>query len=104
MTNQPREFTLRGYLQAIRGQWWVILIVAVIGAGVGYAYSKLQSPSYKATSSLAVNDPNQSLALFGGNVVSGRTPLQEASAAGSQVTRPEVVAGVQKEVGKSVSA
>ncbi len=104
MTNQPREFTLGGYLESIRRQWWVLLIVAVIGAGVGYAYSKVNKASYSATSSLSVSDPNQSLALFGGTVVSGKTPLQQASAASSQVTRPEVVAGVRDKFGKKVSA
>jgi uncharacterized protein involved in exopolysaccharide biosynthesis len=104
MTNQPREFTLGGYVESIRRQWWLLLIVVVIGAGVGYAYSKLNKPSYSATSSLTVSDPNQSLALFGGTVVSGKTPLQQASAASSQVTRPEVISGVRDKIGKKVGA
>jgi Mrp family chromosome partitioning ATPase len=104
MTNQPREFTLGGYVESIRRQWWLLLIIVVIGAGVGYAYSKLNKPSYSATSSLTVSDPNQSLALFGGTVVSGKTPLQQASAASSQVTRPEVISGVRDKIGKKIGA
>jgi non-specific protein-tyrosine kinase len=104
MTNQPREFTLGGYLESIRRQWWVLLIVVVIGAGLGYAYSKLNKPSYSATSTLTASDPNQSLALFGGTVVSGKTPLQQSSASASQVNRPEVVAGAQDKIGGKVSA
>lgn len=104
MTNQSSEFTLRGYVDAIRRHWWLILAVAVICCAGAFVFSAVQKKTYSATSSLTVNDPNQSLALLGGNFVSGKTPLQEANVASQQVTRPEVVAGVKSTVGGAVSA
>lgn len=96
MTNQPKEFTLRGYVDIIRRQWWVVLVVGVICAAAGLAYAKLQTKSYSATATLTVNDPNQALgALFGGGAFSGKTPLQESTVAAQQVMRHEVVAAVQ---------
>lgn len=103
MTNDRREFTLRGYLDIIRRGRWVILIVAVVAAAAAFGYSKLQTPTYSATAALTYNDPNQGLALTGSSYISGQTPLQQASVAAPQVTRPEVVSAVQKQLGSSVN-
>jgi capsular exopolysaccharide synthesis family protein len=99
MTSQPREFTLRGYLEVIRRQVWLILIVAVICTAAAYGFSATQKKSYSATSSISVNDPNQGLSLTGATYFAGQTPLQEASAAVPQVTRPEVTARVEEQLG-----
>ena len=102
MTNEPSgEFTLRRYGDVIRRQRWLILVVAAICTVAAFGYSAVQKKTYSATSSLTVNDPNQSLALLGGNFVSGKTPLQEASVAAQQVTRAEVAARVKRKLGKA---
>src|SRR5205807_2006648 len=99
MTNHSKEFTLRGYLEIIRRQWWLVLIVGVIAAAGAAAYTKLQNKSYSATSTLTVNDPGQDAALAGGSsFFSGKTPLQEATIASQQVTRDEVTKGVEKKL------
>jgi Mrp family chromosome partitioning ATPase/capsular polysaccharide biosynthesis protein len=104
MTNQPRDFTLRGYFGALRRNKWLILALAVIGILAGFGYTRLQSKSYSATASLAVTDPSQQLALIGGQYVPNQTPLQLASAAAPQVTRPAVTQAVTRSLGGSVKA
>ena len=99
MTNDRKEFTLRGYMDIIRRGRWLILAVALVAAGAALGFSKLQKPTYNATSTLTVNDPNQALSYTGASFVSGLTPLQEAEIAAPQVVRPDVVSAVQKQLG-----
>ncbi len=96
MKSQTRDFTLRGYLEIMRRQRVLILLVTLTCGAVALGASLLQKPTYDATSSLAVSDPSQGLALLGGAYVSGQTPLQLASVAAPQVTRNEVVARVKR--------
>jgi tyrosine-protein kinase len=103
MTNDRKEFTLRGYVDIIRRGRWLILIVALVAAALAFGYSKLQKPSYSATATLTYNDPNQGLALTGSSFLSQQTPLQQAAVAAPQVTRPEVVSAVQRKLGSSVA-
>jgi tyrosine-protein kinase len=103
MTDQSSDFTLRAYLDVIRRRRWLILIVAAICAVAALGFSVVQKKTYSATSSLTANDPNQYLAELGGNFVSTKTPLQEASIAAQQVTRPEVVTAVAHKLGRSVT-
>lgn len=102
-TNQPVEFTLRGYLQMIRRQSWLIVILGIVCGAAAFGYSKAKKPTYSATATLTVNDPNSALSLTGSSYFSGQTALQEASVAASQVTRPEVLAAVQRKLGPSAS-
>jgi succinoglycan biosynthesis transport protein ExoP len=99
MTNDRKEFTLRGYMDVIRRGKWLILTVAVVAAVAALGISKLQKPSYTATSTLTVNDLNQALSYTGASYVNGLTPLQEAEIAAPQVVRPEVARAVQKQLG-----
>jgi capsular polysaccharide biosynthesis protein/MinD-like ATPase involved in chromosome partitioning or flagellar assembly len=87
--NQPREFTLRGYLDIIKRQWLLIALVTIVCTGAAVGLSLAQKKSYTATSSLAVSDPNQALDLLGGSYVS-------STAAEPQVTGQAVVAGVKQ--------
>jgi Mrp family chromosome partitioning ATPase/capsular polysaccharide biosynthesis protein len=103
MTNQPTEFTLRGYVQMIRRHVWLIVILGLVCGGVAFAYSKAKKPTYSATAALSVSDPNSALSLTGSSYFNGQTPLQQASIASTQVTRPAVVAAVQRKLGAGVS-
>lgn len=104
MTDKPREFTLRGYLQVIRRQRWLILLTALICVAGALGYSLAQKATYTSTSSLTVNDPNQDLALLGSSYVTSETPLQLASIAARQANRPQVVAAVKRAVKPSPTA
>jgi Mrp family chromosome partitioning ATPase/capsular polysaccharide biosynthesis protein len=95
MMSQAREFTLRGYLEVIRRQRVVIAVVTIICTAAALGLSLVQKPSYTATSSLAVSDPDQGIDLVGSSAFSNQTPLQLSSAAAPQVTRPVVTAAVK---------
>jgi Mrp family chromosome partitioning ATPase len=103
MTNQPTEFTLRGYMQMIRRHLLLIVILGVVCGAAAFAYSKAKTPTYSATAALSVSDPNSALSLTGSSYFNGQTPLQQASIASTQVTRPAVVAAVQRQFGSGVS-
>ena len=96
MKSQTQDFTLRGYLETLRRQRLLVVLVTLVCGVAALGASLAQKPTYDATSSLAVSDPSQGLALLGGAYVSGQTPLQLASVAAPQVTRNEVVAAVKR--------
>lgn len=103
MTNDRKEFTLRGYLEVIRRGKWLILAIALAAGGAALGLSKLQKPSYDATSTLTVNDPNLALSYTGASYYNGLTPLQQAEIAAPQAVRPEVVRAVAKQLGESAA-
>jgi Mrp family chromosome partitioning ATPase len=98
MNGADRDITLADYLRVLRANWWLILLVAVLCGGVGFGLSALQKKSYDATASLAINDPNQDLAVLGSSNVSSQTPLQLASIHAPNVTRPEVLQRVKHDL------
>jgi succinoglycan biosynthesis transport protein ExoP len=103
MTNQPREFTLRTYWDALRRHKWLILALAVLGALVGFGITRLEKKSYSATSSLSISDPNQQINVLGGSYVPNETPLQLASAAQPKVTSAPVTAAVKRRLNSPLS-
>jgi capsular exopolysaccharide synthesis family protein len=103
MTNQPRDFTLRGYLDVMRRQRVLIALVAIVCAAAALGASLLQKSTYDATASLVVNDPNNDLALLGGSFFSAQGPLQLAAVAAPQVNRPEVLATVKQNLNSPLS-
>lgn len=104
MNAQSQEFTLRGYLELLRRQAWLILLVGAICALGALAISLLHKPTYAATAALAANSPSQELAALGGSYPSTQTPLQLASTAARQADRPAVVAGVERRLGASLAS
>ena len=101
--NEPREFTLRGYLDSVRRQLWLIGLVALICGAAGFGLSAVMKKSYTATSTLQINDPNEQAATVGGTFLSTATPLQLSAIYEPQVTRPEVVSRVLQRFGGTTS-
>ncbi|UTI62617.1 polysaccharide biosynthesis tyrosine autokinase [Paraconexibacter antarcticus] len=98
MTTEPQETTIGDYVRVLRQRRLLIAFVAIACAAVAFGVSALQTPNYKATASLEVKDVNSELSVLGGGFLSGQTPLQLASAHVAQVTRPEVVARVKRQL------
>jgi len=95
----PRaDATLADYLRILRERRWSIALVAAVCAVAALGLSLAQKPSYDATASLAVNDPNQDLSVLGSSLVSSETPLQLASVHAPQVTRTAVLLRVRAEL------
>ncbi|MDX6573695.1 MAG: tyrosine-protein kinase [Gaiellales bacterium] len=49
---------LHRYAHAIRRSWWIIVLLAVVGAAGGYVYSKRQTPVYAAHLTFYVGSPS----------------------------------------------
>jgi len=103
MASDRREFTLRGYLDVIRRGRWLILAVTAVATLAAFGLSKLQKPTYTATSTIAYTDPNQALSYSGSSFYNGLSPLQEAELTAPRVTRPEVVRAVERRLGAAVT-
>jgi capsular polysaccharide biosynthesis protein len=43
--------------ERIASRWWLIVVVMLLGAGAGYAYSTLGDPVYEATTTLLIGQP-----------------------------------------------
>ena len=49
--------TRRTVRERIARRWWLIVVVTLLGAGAGYAYSALGDPVYEATTTLLIGQP-----------------------------------------------
>ena len=54
MTNSNLT-TLGDFIQVLRRRWWIVVLVVVIALVSAYAYSKHQSPSYRADANVRLN-------------------------------------------------
>jgi capsular exopolysaccharide synthesis family protein len=45
---------IKDYLRIFRRYWWVVVLTALIGAGVGFATTRLMTPEYQSTARLFV--------------------------------------------------
>ncbi|MGH3400415.1 MAG: Wzz/FepE/Etk N-terminal domain-containing protein, partial [Streptosporangiaceae bacterium] len=65
---RPDSMELADYLGVLRRRWWIVVLLAVVGAGVGAAYAKVAPRTYSASVLIEVTAlPNNA------NSVSGRT-------------------------------
>jgi capsular polysaccharide biosynthesis protein/MinD-like ATPase involved in chromosome partitioning or flagellar assembly len=91
-----QDNTLAGYLGVLRRGLPIIAVTAAVCAIAAFTVSKLITPSYQASASLAMQDPNEALALTGSAAgLSTQTQLQLALSHAPQVTRPQVVQAVR---------
>ena len=47
--------TLGDFVQVLRRRWWIVALVVVIALVSAYAYSKHQSPAYRANADVRLN-------------------------------------------------
>ena len=65
---RPDSMELADYLGVLRRRWWIVVLLAVVGAGAGAAYAKVAPKTYSASVLIEVTAlPNNA------NSVSGRT-------------------------------
>lgn len=91
-------------LRVIRQYRWLILILTIAGAVVGWGVSAVQHRVYTAEASVSVHDPTQDVALLGGVGSSLDTQDQLSAAHVAQVTRRSVVDAVSADLGDATSA
>ena len=104
MTTDRTDTTLADYVGIISRRKWFIGAVALVCAAAALGVSLLAKPTYSATASLNVRDPNQDLTLLGTAFVSGQTPLQLATAHASQIERPAVLQAAGRELTPPLAA
>lgn len=93
------------YLVLLRRGLPIIVVTGIVCAAVALGISLAAKKHYEAQAALAIQDPNEALALAGGaGGVSTQTQVQLALSHAPQVTRPQVVRAVHSRLGLPLSA
>lgn len=94
-----RDKTLSDYAAMMRRGLPIIISVGVVCAAVALGISLVAKKTYQAQAALAIQDPNQALALAGtSGGISTQTQVQLALSHAPRVTRPEVVNAVRSSI------
>jgi Mrp family chromosome partitioning ATPase len=105
VSDTPRYATLRDYLQVLRSNGWLIILVTVVFAASAYAISSQQADEYAAETSVSFQDPTREFELFGSTPGEpGLTPDQRAAIKAGTATSPRIMARVKKELRTPLSA
>jgi capsular exopolysaccharide synthesis family protein len=100
-----REKTAGDYLGILRRGLPVIVVTGVVCAVAALALSLVAKKNYEAQAALAIQDPNEALAIAGGGAaISTQTQVQLALSHVPQVTRPQVVQAVQSNLKTPLSS
>jgi Mrp family chromosome partitioning ATPase/capsular polysaccharide biosynthesis protein len=100
-----RDKTLGDYAAMMRRGLPIIIAVGVVCGAVALGISLVAKKSYQAQASLAIQDPNQALALAGtSGGISTQTQVQLALSHAPRVTRPEVVDAVRSSLRSRLSS
>jgi succinoglycan biosynthesis transport protein ExoP len=97
---------LRDYLAVLRARRGLVIAVTLIAVAIGLAYSLAKTPSYDATATVTFTDPTKPLSILAPGTQNPVDLNLDKTAAGNArtVTRPDVVAAVQKELNNGMSA
>src|SRR5436309_12489014 len=91
-----RDKTLGEYLGMLRRGLPIIVITAVVCGAIALGISLVTKKTYQTQAALAIQDPNEALALAGSaGAHSTQTQVQLALSHAPQLTRPQVVRAVQ---------
>jgi tyrosine-protein kinase len=88
--------TLRDYLRVLARYRVAIVVITVLGAVAGYLTAKSQAPTYKASATVSVQDPQQNLSLAGLTPAQGQAPFDLATQNQETLTRPSVMVAVRR--------
>jgi succinoglycan biosynthesis transport protein ExoP len=77
-------------INALRRQWWVILLVTVIAGAGAYVFSNRKEKKYAATSALLFVSSHFDQTLFGNQVVQNTDPARQAATNQALVALPTV--------------
>lgn len=99
-----RYLTLRDYVRVIRRNALMIAVLAIVGAGAGLGTSVGQTPVYKASSEVALQDPTQELNVVGLGSGPPQTPAELAATNAETLTGAAVMNAVRHRLKTRVSA
>ncbi len=87
-------------LQLLKRRWWVIVLIAVIGAGAAYGLAERKPKEYSATSALLFQNSELDQRLFGTQVISQNAdPTRQAATNQALVELPSVARLVAHDLG-----
>jgi tyrosine-protein kinase len=88
--------TLRDYLRVLARYRVAIVVITLLGGVAGYLTAKSQTPSYKASATVSVQDPQQNLSLAGLTPGQPQAPIDLATQNTETLTRPSVMLAVRR--------
>ena len=91
-----RYLTLRDYLQVLNRYRLAIIALIVLGAVAGFIAAKRQTPTYTASATVSVQDPEQNVTLAGLIPGPAQPPLDVATQTAETLTRPSVMLAVKR--------
>src|SRR5919197_3999604 len=91
MGEAPRYATLRDYLRVVREQRLLIVVVALVFAGVALWLAERQDPVYEAGAAVQFTDQSQDYLLVGTPVAAQAMPAVRAASEATTATRTSVL-------------
>ena len=90
MNDGPRYVTFRDYLRVVRERRLLVILTALLFAGVGLGYSVRQTPLYAAEASVEFRDEQVDQTIFNRQPASGQTPEQRAAVNAQTITNEQI--------------
>ena len=97
-TPASRYMTLSDYIRVIRRHWLMIVVLAILGAGAGFATVIHQKPVYSAATQVSFQDPGQQLSVVGIGSNSPQSPGTLAAVSAQTVTGRAVLTEVRHQL------
>ena len=102
-TMVANSIDIKRLLNVLKRGFWLLLLAFIVGGGVAFAISSLQTPIYKATTQVIVARPSSSQAVVT-DMTQTLTSQQVAETYVELLSQPWVVMDVSQRVGGNVSA
>ena len=93
-----RYASLRDYLRVLRVNWWVILLLTLVGGGTALAISLREEKSYEATSAISFQTDIAELDVIGDGDSGGATPEETPQARAQTINDPAIVRRLRAEL------
>jgi tyrosine-protein kinase len=96
-TNANGQYlTLRDYLRVLARYRVAIAVITVLGGVAGFLTARSHTPTYNASATVSIQDPQQNLSLAGLTPSLGQQPFDLATQAQETLTRPSVMLAARR--------
>lgn len=92
--------TRQAMRERIASRWWLIVVLTLVGAGAGYAYSTLGDPVFEATTTLLIGQPLSDATINEETLDSGQ---RLATTYADLVARQPVLDGAAQQLGLEIA-
>jgi succinoglycan biosynthesis transport protein ExoP len=96
--------TLGDFVQVLRRRWWIVALVVVIALVSAYAYSKHQSPAYRANADVRLNAQPTITSLNGQPIQTATSTAVMVASEALFASDPRLLAAVMKTEGLNETA